>query len=162
GRFDDAIAVGRYIVGTLDPASARGHYDLGLSFYFAKRWDESIASYRTTLALSPQRATAHYGIGQSLLERGDPQGALAEMQAEPAEFWGMIGLPIANYALGRKAESEAGLPPLIAKYEQDGPFNIAYVFAFRGETDRAFEWLGKAVTYRDSGLIQVAIEPKFA
>jgi hypothetical protein len=54
------------------------------------------------------------------------------------------------------------MAPLIAKYEQDGPYNIAYVYAFRGESDRAFEWLDKAVTYRDSGLNQVAVEPVFA
>jgi TolB-like protein/Flp pilus assembly protein TadD len=162
GRFDDAIAVGRYIVATLDPKSSRGHYDLGLSLYFAGHWNEAIASFRTALALSPQRSTVYFLIGVALLQNEDGLGALAEMQAETSEFWRMIGLPLAYHALGRKAESDAALPSLIAKYEQDGTYNIAYVLAFRGEFDRAFEWLHKAVAYRDSGLSQVSVEPLFA
>ena len=162
GRFDDAIAVGRYIVVTIDPANSRGHSDLGLSYYFAKRWDEAITSMRTSLVFSPQRPTAHFLIGNALLQKGDAAAALTEMQAEPSEFWRMVGLPMAYHALGRKAESDAALSSLIAKYEQDGPYNIAYVVAFRGESDRAFEWLDKAVKYRDSGLSQVGIEPLFA
>ena len=49
---------------------------------------------------------------------------------------------------GRKAESDAALDELIEKYEKTMAFNIAYVLAFRGEADRAFEWLDKAVSTR--------------
>jgi hypothetical protein len=41
----------------------------------------------------------------------------------------MIGLPMAYHALGRKADSDAALAALIAKYEKDAPYNIAYVYA---------------------------------
>jgi hypothetical protein len=34
--------------------------------------------------------------------------------------------------------------------------------AYRGENDRAFEWLAKAVLYRDPGLADIAVEPQFA
>ena len=43
----------------------------------------------------------------------------------------MIGLPMAYHALGRKADSEAALAAVIAKYKKDAPYNIAYVCAFR-------------------------------
>ncbi len=35
------------------------------------------------------------------------------------------------------------------------------MLAFRGEADRAFEWLSKAVAYNDSGLALIATEPLF-
>ena len=35
-------------------------------------------------------------------------------------------------------------------------------YAFRGEADRAFEWLEKAVVYRDPGLSLMAVQPQFA
>ena len=38
-------------------------------------------------------------------------------------------------------------------------YNIAYVLAYRGETDRAFEWLDKAVAYKDLGLSEIMVEP---
>ena len=34
--------------------------------------------------------------------------------------------------------------------------------AFRGEADRAFEWLDKAVAYHDTGLTEIAVDPLFA
>ena len=36
------------------------------------------------------------------------------------------------------------------------------MLAFRGEADRAFEWLDKAVSYRDPGLAEIAVQPWFA
>jgi len=50
---------------------------------------------------------------------------------------------------------------LIAKYEKDWPYNIAYVYAFRGMADKAFEWLDKAVEYHDPGIIEIAAENLF-
>jgi tetratricopeptide (TPR) repeat protein len=73
----------------------------------------------------------------------------------------MIGLPMAYYALGRKADSDAALASLIANYEKSAPSNIASVYAYRGEADKAFEWLAKAVEYDDSGIAEVVTENLF-
>ena len=89
------------------------------------------------------------------------QGALAEIEQETSELWKMIGLPMAYHALGRKADSDAALAALIAKYEKDAPYNIAYVYAFRGEADKAFAWLDKAVEYGDPGLGEIVTENLF-
>ncbi len=36
------------------------------------------------------------------------------------------------------------------------------MLAFRGEADRAFEWLDKAVEYNDPGLSEIAASTEFA
>ncbi len=41
------------------------------------------------------------------------------------------------------------------------PTSIAYVFAYRGEPDRAFEWLESAITNRDPSLPDTAITWEF-
>jgi tetratricopeptide (TPR) repeat protein len=64
----------------------------------------------------------------------------------------LIGLPMAYHALGRKADSDAALAALIAKYEKDCSYNIAHVYAFRGEADQALAWLDKAVEYQVGGV----------
>ena len=73
----------------------------------------------------------------------------------------MIGLPLVYCALGRKADADAALNALIAKYEKDWPCNIAYVYAFCGDADKAFQWLDKAVTYQDPGLSEIVSENLF-
>ena len=50
---------------------------------------------------------------------------------------------------------------LIAKYEKDAPYNIAYVHAYRGEADKAFAWLDKAVEYGDPGIGEIVTESLF-
>ncbi len=86
---------------------------------------------------------------------------MAELEHETIEMWKMIGLPMAYHALGRKADSDAALAALIAKFEKDGPYNIAYVYAYRGEGDKAFEWLDKAVKYVDTGLGDILTDNLF-
>ncbi len=68
---------------------------------------------------------------------------------------------MAYHALGRKAESDAALADLIAKDEKESSYNIAYVYAYRGEADKAFEWLDKAIEYGDPGISNVATENLF-
>ena len=73
----------------------------------------------------------------------------------------MISLPMAYHALGRRAESDAALAALIAKYQKDAPYNIAYVYAYRGEPDQAFAWLDKAVEVGDPGISEIVTETLF-
>jgi hypothetical protein len=48
---------------------------------------------------------------------------------------------------------------LIAKYQAIDPYLIAEIYAFRNQSDEAFEWLDRAYAQRDSGLIFTKVEP---
>ena len=74
----------------------------------------------------------------------------------------MVGLPMAYHALGRTADSDAALEALKTNYEKDWSYQIAFVHAFRGEADDAFEWLDKAVEYGDIGIVEIAAETLYA
>ncbi|HET9795493.1 MAG TPA: protein kinase [Thermoanaerobaculia bacterium] len=160
GRLDEALALEEAIVRR-DPVDVTGLSNLGYHQCMAGRLDAAIASVRTALSLAPGRGGAHYQLCVALLQKGDAKGALAEIEQDTSEVWKMIGLPMAYYALGRKADSDAALATLIAKYEKDAPYNIAAVYAYRGEADKAFEWLVKAVEYGDSGLNEIVSESLF-
>ncbi len=97
----------------------------------------------------------------AFLLKGEPEAALAAFAEETDEEGRLIGRALAYHALGQAAESDAALGELIEKYEQGAAFNIAYVLAYRGEADRAFEWLDKAVQYNDSGLAFIAVQNLF-
>ena len=160
GRLDEAMALNGALVRR-DPVNVSVLTNLGVYQRYAARFDAAIASQRTVLSLAPGRGGAHAELGNALLLKGDAQGALAEIEQETSEVWKMLGLPMAYHALGRRAESEAALATLIAKYEKDWPCNIAWVYAFRGEADKAFAWLDKAVEYGDSGLSEIVTENLF-
>ena len=161
GRLDDALLIREFVLAR-DPVNPSSLRNVGLTYRSLGRIDEAIASFRTVLSLSPRSGGAHFLIGVALLLKGDSEAALQEMQQESAEAWRMNGLPMAYHALGRKAESDAALEALIRKDEKDAPYNIAYVFAFRGEADGVFEWFDKAIQYGDTGLTEILGESLFA
>jgi len=160
GRLDEAIALSEFLVSR-DPVNPASLSLLGTNYGYAGRWDDAIASFYTALRLNPGYSNTQYNIGKMLLLKGEPQAALEAMKLEDS-VWGMIGLAMVYHSLGRQEDSDATLAALIEQYEQDWAFNIAYVLAYRGEADRAFEWLEKAVARKDTGLSEIVIEPLFA
>ena len=151
GKLELCVRIGEYIAAH-DPVNPMGYARLCGSYFRLGRFDEAIASGRTALRLSPRRSQTHYTVGMALLRKGDTQAALAEILLEPSENWRLDGLGIVYHALGDQAKSDAALAEHIAKYEADAAWNIAYVHAYRGETDQAYAWLDKAVEYHDPGL----------
>ncbi len=160
-RVDEAVVLLEFVVAR-DPVNVNGHAGLGLYYLWAGRLEESIATTRTALSLSPRNNWLQYIIGEALLLKGEYEAALQEMQRESAEDWRMIGMPMVYHALGRATESDAALAELIDKYAESRAFNIAYLLAFRGEADRAFEWLDRAVENNEAGLAQISVELMFA
>jgi TolB-like protein/Flp pilus assembly protein TadD len=160
GRLDEALALEEAAVRR-DPVNVTALFNLGYHQRMVGRLDAAIASFRTVLSLSPSNGGAHCQLGVALLLKGDAKGALAEIEQETSEIYKMIGLPMAYLALGRKADSDAALAALIAKYEKDAPSNIASVYSYRGEADKAFAWLDKAVDYGDGGLGEIVTDNLF-
>jgi hypothetical protein len=67
---------------------------------------------------------------------------------------------MAYYSAGRMAESEKYLQALMV-HRDDSAREIAQVYAWRNEKDKAFEWLERAYAQRDWGLSELKGEPLF-
>ena len=160
GRLEEAIAAYEYFAAR-DPVDPARHANLAWNYFTAGRWDEAIASIDTTLRLSPGYIGAHFLKGEALLLKGEPEAALADIQAESFAVFRLVGLAQIYHALGRTADSDAALAELIEKHENEWSFSIARVLAYRGEVDRAFEWLDKAVDYGDAGLSEIFLYLQF-
>lgn len=94
--------------------------------------------------------------------KGDAEASLREIEQETSDdVFRKIHLPMVYHALGRMADSDAALAALIAKYSKETASNIAYVYAFRGEADKAFEWLDKAVEYGDPSVSEISTNKLF-
>jgi len=51
------------------------------------------------------------------------------------------------------------LRQLVAKYHTQNAYLIAQVYAFRNQSDEAFEWLDRAYVQRDDDLIVTKVDP---
>jgi TolB-like protein/Tfp pilus assembly protein PilF len=159
GRLDEAIGLVRRAVEQ-DPLSANAYGILGLVLHATGRLEEAEAAFRKALELSPQRAATHAHLSLSVLAQGRGEEALAEALREPDEARRLWALAIIHHAAGRRAESDAALQELIAKYEIDSAYQVAEVYAARGEADLAFEWLERAYAQRDGGLAEMKTDPR--
>jgi serine/threonine protein kinase/Tfp pilus assembly protein PilF len=159
GRFDEGIVHSRKAI-ELDPLSATAYNRLAFLNYYAGRISECETAFRKVMELNPQRPAVHYLLGLVYLEQSKSQEALAEIQKEPDPIWRGQGLAIVHYALGNKKESDVLLTEYIKENQFSSAFQIAELYAYRGETDNAFEWLERAYKQRDAGLSQMKSDPR--
>jgi tetratricopeptide (TPR) repeat protein len=158
GNLDQAIKLYEQAVA-LDPLRTNSHLGLAYLLYVAGRYDQARAALQKALDLNPQAALAHHTLGKILMAEGKPRQALAEIEKETLEWAKFTGESLAYHALGREQDSNAALAGLIAKHQTLFAFQIAQVYAYRGESDRSFEWLERAYKQRDTGLTEIKTDP---
>jgi TolB-like protein/DNA-binding winged helix-turn-helix (wHTH) protein len=158
GRLDEALALSRRSVD-LDPLNALSWENLGETEYFMGQLDKAAADCKKGLELSPDVWPGPILLGKIYVMQGRPQDALPEIELVREPFERESLYAIAYYALGRKKESDAALSELIAKYHEDNADLIAQVYAFRNQSDEAFEWLDRAYAQRESDLVGTKVEP---
>src|SRR5207249_1342373 len=75
GDFDRAIAEGKRAV-ELDPLSLIINADLGIDYFFARRYDEAIEQFHKTIEIDPRFYYAHWVLGEALEMKGQLPEAL--------------------------------------------------------------------------------------
>jgi len=136
-RFEEALRLSRQAV-ELDPLRAGPLVHLLRSAWWAGRLDEAAAAGQKASELNPELMELHSLLGRVYLAQSRPQEALSEAERETIPEFRLQGLALAYHALARKQESDRALAELIAKYKANSAYQIAEVYAFRGETDAAF------------------------
>jgi TolB-like protein/Tfp pilus assembly protein PilF len=158
GNLDEAIRSYKQAIA-LDPLRPDFYLGLGYLLHVAGRNTEAQAELRKALELNPQASLVHVTLGRILIAEGKPEQALAEIGIEPNEWGKLTGQVLAYHALGRGQDSDAALSLLIQKHESESAYQIAEAYAFRGQSNKAFEWLERAYQQRDGGLTDIKIDP---
>lgn len=158
GRLEEAMALARRAI-QLDPVRVPPYNDYGLISYSSEHWEEAQAAYHKSLELNPQVAVVHTFLGLVYIEQHKPQEALAEIQKEADLSPRNYGLAVAYFAVGNKSEADAALARVIERNQNDSAFQIAEIYAYRGEIETAFQWLDRAYRQRDTGLNQIKCDP---
>lgn len=158
GRFEEALELARRAV-VLDPLNAVERGSLAQICFVMGRQEEAEMGFKKAFELNPDLPAYRSLLGFVYLAQGRAQDALAEIEREPFAGLRLQGYAVVYYALGRKKDSDTALSELIAKYQRNDAFQIAGVYAFRHEPDKAFEWLDRAYVQRDTGLAATKLEP---
>jgi TolB-like protein len=159
GHWDEARQLGAEAI-ELDPLSTNAIASQGWAIFLRTgHLAEAEKSMRRTLEIAPDWGSGHYLLGVALMLQGHLEAALAEFGKETLDDGQLEGSAMAYFAAGRKAESDAQLAAAIRLNGDDWAFEIARVYAFRGEKDQAFEWLDRAYETRDEDLYAIVGDP---
>ena len=142
----------------LDPLNASAFLSAGYVALFARDYPTMITHMERALALNPDIASAHYGIGLARLLQGDPAGALKAAAIESGRAYGLAATAIARAKLGDRAGSDEAFAQLQSEF-RDSRYQQAQVHAQRGETELAFAMLEAAFTLSDSNLLWLRNDP---
>ena len=158
GRFDEGERQARAAV-ELDPLSTVTQANLSRVLFYADKLDEAEAAARKAAELQPTGAGSHRFQVLIAAQRGDGEAALREAQLEPDPGFRRFELAVAHYVHGDRAAADAALADLIANAREGFAYQIAEVYALRGEKDKAFEWLQTAFGDRDAGMLGLLVDP---
>ena len=158
GRLDEAERQARHAV-ELDPLSVIAQGNLARVLLFAGKLDEADAAARKAAELQPTSASSHRWQVVAAVLRGDRETALGEAQLEPDEGYRRFELALAQQIQGDRQAANAALADLIANGRDNLAYQIAEVYAVRGEKDKAFEWLQIALDNHDTGMLALLVDP---
>ncbi|MET0683061.1 MAG: adenylate/guanylate cyclase domain-containing protein [Casimicrobiaceae bacterium] len=161
GRLDEAIELLRKAVA-LDPLSTATRRFLGLRCAMYGRHDEGVTALHAALDLNPKAGLAHCFLSVTRLWQGRAAEALEEAEQEVLPDFRLLATIMARHTLGHAAESDAALANLIGDHAHVAAYQIAEACTWRGEIDRAFEWLERAYAQRDPGLAHSATDKLLA
>jgi len=121
--------------------------------------DEAEADLKKAHELRPDDYNSSVFLSEIYVMQGRPQDALPEIELVHYDSIRTFLYAIAYHALGRKKESDAALSELVAKYQRNA-YEIAEVYAFRNQSDEAFEWLDRAYAQHWGDVIFAKVDPR--
>ncbi len=160
GRLPEALEINRKAT-ELDPLSADTWFRRSIQLNAAGRLPEARKAAMRALEISPEHALAWFNLGVTSLLESDPKAALAGFR-KSSKGRREAGVAMAEHDLGHVRESQEALDALVASYALTNAYQIAEVYAWRGQRDEAFNWLERAYTQHDGTLVHIKFDPLLA
>jgi serine/threonine-protein kinase len=158
GQIEEAVELLQQAV-RLEPLSTNAHFDLARLLTSLGRYDEAAQSARKAIELQPGGAGTWEMLALVEAKRGNGEAALKAAAQETDPDWRAYAVALAQQARGDPVAADAALNALIAGHSDDMSFQIAAVYAFRGDADKTFEWLDRAYEKHDPGVMAIIDNP---
>jgi len=149
GDTTRAIELYRQAVA-LDPVNPFARSWLAFILGVTGRLAEARAEYPRVVELIPAAPWSHAGLGVAFMVKGKFEEAAVAAQDDAAEWTRLYVVAMARWSQKRIPEADAALARLTEGFADTAAYQIAEVYAYRGDKDRAFEWLERARRQRDN------------
>ena len=158
GEVEQAIQMDQKAI-SLDPISAKNHFDLAYGHFFAGNGAEAERITRQGMDLSPNFLGGYYLLSLALLQQGQNQQALEAAKNEPYEILRTQAQALVFTALQSADSADWYLQDIKRQFATVAPYQVAQVYAFQDQPDSAFRWLDLSYQFRDGGLVHAQVDP---
>jgi Flp pilus assembly protein TadD len=166
GRIDEALVEIQH-ARELDPLEPGLKANVGVIYYFGRRYDQAIRELKELLEKDPNFSTAHWGLGLAYEQKGMFTQAIAEFEkAGGLENSGPNTVASMGHVYSAEGDRMSAMKALdkLKSFEKEGrlsPYQLAVVYAGLGETAKAFESLDRALQMRSTLLSYLKMDPRF-
>jgi TolB-like protein/DNA-binding winged helix-turn-helix (wHTH) protein/predicted Zn-dependent protease len=141
-----------------EPQSTTAWTVMGYHYTALGSYERARDALEQAVRVDPLDEHARYYLGLGELLQGHAAAALPHFE-DSAHVLRLTGLAMAHHSLGDADASDKDLQLLITRYGHILPYNAADVYAWRGENDRAFEWLERAYELHDASFMYLEFDP---
>jgi TolB-like protein/Tfp pilus assembly protein PilF len=151
GHLDDAVQEMKR-AQELDPLSPTNNTALGIIFVFSRQFRSALEYCHKAAELDPNSAPIQENLALTYFLNGMYQEAIGHYHKESelnpeSRAAALASVATVLVAAGRNSEAEGIMHELLglSKAGKADPYDMAELYAARGEKERAFDWLDKAL-----------------
>jgi tetratricopeptide (TPR) repeat protein len=146
GRHEESVHVQEYI-SVRDPLTIITWVNVVAAYYYAGQFEKVVSVVDENLAWFRDNDLIQSFYAVSILYSGDAERALGVADRQDVAIYRLGVSAQVYYALGRQAEFETVLAELRDLFETqpEAATDIAWVYAYIGDVEQAFEWLDRAL-----------------
>ncbi len=161
GEHDKALELFERAVES-NPLGLRTLNALGNRYVTVGRFADARAQFDRVLALNPEYPGVRIRFARTYLYEGRPEEALAKLTGLPDGSTFQFIKGAALFDMGETEKAQMALNNFLESPLRDGPLPAAYLYAWRGENDAAFEWLEMTFEERNPDLSFILLSPEVA
>jgi DNA-binding winged helix-turn-helix (wHTH) protein/Flp pilus assembly protein TadD len=166
GRFDEAQAEIRRPLDA-DPLDDFNLMELGLSYYFARQYEQAVEQCRRAIGVDSTLYWSHMVLGWAHEQQGGFSAAIDEFSEarrlrDNSQVTASLGHAYA--ASDRRADAQKVIAALqeSSKRRYVSPYDVATIYAGLGDQEQTLLWLERAYDDRSGWLaLWVKVDPKF-
>ena len=170
GRFEEATLVRKKAI-ELDFLSPVINTDIGLTLYFARKYDEAIEQFKKTLEIDPTFVLAYAPLAGAYEQKkmnNDAIVALSTLTASLSYASVSHPIPIAAlghaYALAGRTDDALSMLELVEEMSATqyvAPYWRGVLAVGLGRKPEALAWLEKAFEEHDGSMVFLKVDPVF-
>ncbi|RIA09019.1 TolB-like protein [Flavobacteriaceae bacterium MAR_2010_72] len=146
---------------SLDPSVTVNYYNLGFTYYRLNQLDKAEEAFNTFTIYYPNSQILHYMKAKVYTAQGRYDEALNEIELETHEFFNLYGKNYVFYESGKERQADSLFNLFKKKYEKSDPSMLADLYALRGDFDKSFYYLNKALEIKNPDLLEALTYPTF-